>query len=229
LDTIHYFENLIDIVSEVPLLLERCASSQNSGSRRLELFEALFAQFSKISSWQRAYGAQFPTPPFWAVISRLQNPSDDRFATKLFPLVLEYRSLEVATIFIFSSTIMLHILLAILSIDDPVSGGKARFDILASSGEIVDVQTATNLPRCSAEVHLEVERLARLLCQTMEYCLQQEMGTLGVQVNCLSQSVLRKYYGKAERERELDWVRNISNARGPGFQTGLKMMLFHHE
>lgn len=123
---------------------------------------------------------------------------------------------------------MLQILLAILRMEGPAPGGKARFDFLATWSEVMDTQTVTGSPRYSADMHVEAERLARLLCQTMEYCLRQEMGTLGVQVNCLSQSVLRKYYHQAERERELDWVRNISNARGSGFQTGLKMMLFHH-
>lgn len=228
-DTNKTFENLMEIVSQVPSLLESCDALQQSPDTE-EVLQALLERLASISSWQQTYRLELRALPYWAVPSRLNNPSDDKFAAQLFPIVLEYQSLVVATLFIFSSTAMLKILLVALRLRNASTGGRGVLQtrVTQSSHTTTSSGTAQSCYTV-AQMYTEADSLARLLCQSMEYCLRQDMGTLGVQVNCLSQSVLRSFFRQAGRERELDWVRNISNAHGPGFQCGMKMMLFHHE
>ncbi|KAH7394902.1 hypothetical protein DE146DRAFT_615659 [Phaeosphaeria sp. MPI-PUGE-AT-0046c] len=223
------FEDLMDIVSEVPSLLESCDALQPPTNNE-DLLRSLLGRMTNISSWQQSYRLELHILPYWAVPSQLHHPSDDKFAARLFPLVLEYQSLVVATLFIFSSTAMLKILLVALRLANLSSRGSRASKTRAIRGDVT-IKHSNTIQFCYTvvEMQTEADRLARLLCQSMEYCLRQEMGTLGLQVNCLSQSVLRGYFWQAGRERELDWVRNISKAYGPGFLCGMKMMLFHHE
>jgi hypothetical protein len=230
-------ESLMDIVSEVPLLLERSKGLISSGGLDDEHVRSLLAVYKRMGAWKQPREPGSNNPHYWAVPSRLHNPSDDGYTNQLFPFALEYRCLNIAMLFMFGSAIMLQILSSILLLKrsdeatheeiieqtETPSGDKDRFfDTDLESGD-------TNELWPTSRVRREADKLARFLCQSIEYCCRHEMGTVGAQASCHSQFALRNYFRQTRQRRELDWCRNIKNIDGPGVRRAIEMMLFGDE
>jgi hypothetical protein len=240
-DDVEYsFESLINVVSEVPLLLEQSNELIRSGQADEGHLRSLFEVVLKIEAWQQSVRLSSMKPPYWAVPSRLHNPSDDGFASPLFPFALEYRCLNVAMLFMFGSAVMLQTLTAALRImdassvpqnnsfaqnNDPALSRPQPIQDESTTIQFQDEGTSYSAP----SIKRKADNIARFICQSIEYCCRQEMGTVGAQASCHPQFTLRNYFQRAGFKRELDWCENIKNMAGPGLRRGIDMMMFGSE
>lgn len=221
------FESLMDLVSEVPLLLEESDDVVRSGASYPQLLRNLLEVFRKISDWQKSYRLSTARPLYWAVPSRLHNSSDDGFSNRLFPFAFQFESLNVAIQIIFSSAVMLQLLSAVLILKGGV-GGSCEELLRQDTTEVDNSDAEKNLWSVPS-MKQNADRLARFLCQSIEYCFRHEMGTLGPQATCHPQWAMKDYFRHVGLERELAWCENIKNMDGPGMRPGIDLMIFGSE
>jgi hypothetical protein len=240
-DAVKSLETLMDVITDVPLLLEKSDEIIKSGTEDLEHCRNLLAAFQKIVTWQQWCKLSSTKPLYWAVPTRSHNPSEDGLATQLFPFALEYECLNVAMLFIFSSAVMLQVLSAALLLQR--AGGLPEGDInqqftsrisddlqVDANGNIHLVSQLVDAHAWSiSRIRSEGDKIARFLCQSTEYCFRREMGTVGTQAMCHPQYTLRNYLRQVGLVRELDWCINIRNMKGPDLGRGLVMMMFGNE
>jgi len=76
-------------------------------------------------------------------------------------------------------------------------------------------------------IKAEADRLARYICQSIEYLYRVDHGILGPQSTTYSQSVLRKFFRETKGyERELAWILQVKGMQGPGHRVGVELMTF---
>jgi hypothetical protein len=229
-------ESLMDMVSEVPLLMERSNELISFGQLDGENLLSLLKAVSEIGAWQQARKLSSPKPLYWAVPSRLHNPHDDGFASPLFPISLEYRSLNMAMLFMFSSAVMLQMLTAAARMMETTAAHDSLFahSCNASPDQQESNEDESTIFRFHDDatsyslryVRRKADNIARFICQSIEYCCRQEMGTVGAQASCHPQYTLKIYFQRAGLQRELEWCKNIKNMAGPGLRRGIDMMMF---
>jgi hypothetical protein len=185
----------------------------------LEYIQTLLGKSHQIASWQQAYRLGSKELVSWTIPSKLHNPADDGFTNKLFPFAIEYKCLNDAMLLMFSSAVMLQLLSAAILAGE--AHGKVHTDNI-----YLKFLDAEQRPWSLAALKAEANRLARFLCQSMEYCCRYEMGTVGAQASCHPQYALGHYFRQAGLARELDWCKNIKNMDGYGLRRGIDMMLF---
>lgn len=231
-DTASSLDCLMDTIAEVPSLLERSQRMENSDLGDMEYIRDILDKSYQVASWQHAYRFDSDKVVSWTIPSRLHNPSDDKFANKLFPFALEYKCLNDAMLLMFSSAVMLQLLSAAIRTGEAnetpansVWGYQTHQDFDTNS-TYPTFLNAERRPWCLPAIKAEADRLARYLCQSMEYCCRCEMGTVGAQATCHSQYALGHYFRRVGLARELDWCKNIKNMDGPGLRRGIDMMLF---
>ena len=206
------YETLIDLASEAPLLLEKSDAAITSSTPNLSLLPGLLTVFHHLCAWQHAYKLSIAKPLYWAIPSRVHNPCDDTHGSRLFPFALEFSSLDSAIPFIFSSAVMLQILSAALLLAEQQSMSSRQQETPPSSSD-------DDTPHWSGlDIKREADRLARFLCQSMEYCFRHEMGTLGAQATCLPLWATASYFRQVGMKRELEWCRQIKDMDGPGLR-----------
>jgi hypothetical protein len=222
----------MDHVIEVPCLLEESDKLIRSGLMDEERLKDLLTAFKRIQTWQQWCKLSSGKPLYWAVPSRSTNPADDGFETQLFPFALEYKCLKIATLFIFSSAVMLQMLSAALSfhatniniqLKTPPYGD---FKDNTSSSTNYELQEEDSGIWSSLRIRVEADKVARFLCQSTEFCFRQEMGTVGTQAMCHPLFAMRDYFYQTSQARELEWCQNIRNIRGVGIRTSMQIMLF---
>jgi hypothetical protein len=232
----------MDLITDVPLLLEKSDEMIRSKSEDPEHCRSLLTSCQKIVNWQQWCKLGSASPLYWAVPTRAQNPSDDGFATQLFPFALEYECLHVAMLFVFSSAVMLQLLSAALMLHQQRDGLPEDNISQQSSPHALDethLKAQENTYFMSqfvgpetwslSQIRSEADRTARFLCQSTEYCFRRDMGTVGTQAMCHPQYILRSYFRQVGLVRELDWWRNIKNMKGPDLSRGIEMMMFGNE
>jgi hypothetical protein len=238
------FDELIDILSDVSALLAEMntliSGSNNSILNwRATLLHSLLSLADRLDTWQCGFRSIHSKAPFWAVHSNIHNPTDDAFKDKLFPFSIEFESLDTAILFVLCWGAMLEVLGAILrlynfffaSLDRPPTL-EALLGYGSQESQIqVGILTTQSMPSSKftsiLDIKAETDRLARLLCQCMEFCHRIEMGTLGPQATCYVQWAIQSYFRwNAGYERELSWALNIKNMRGPGSRCGIELMTF---
>jgi hypothetical protein len=241
------FDELIDIMAGVPVLLEESdmlingtlVSVENIDFLRGNILRSYLLVVKKLSNWQLEVRADHPSQFYWAVPSSLDNPADVKFESKLVPFALEFDSLDTAVMFCLSWGVMLQLLMDVMSLYSYFFGNMANPPSLAEvlmetqkgpkfSKESLETYLFPGLEQLSIEsVRQKADQLSRHLCQTVEFFHRIDMGTLGSQSTCYMQWIVRKYFrSHAGNERELEWVMNIKNMEGPGFRFGIELMTF---
>lgn len=211
-------DQLMDIVCELPRKLDLATKvsfgGQSGDSEATAAVIALWSILRDIYDWQMSLYAASRTPLYTAVPSKLINPSDDIHDMKLFPFSLEFLSLEAATDFMMSWAFQLHIHIILQS-------------LIEEMGEAVIVPSQfVDLHNSLSSVQREAEKLARLICQSIEYCHRIKMGTFGPQIMIYPQWVMRQFFARCGSERELQWCDNIRDMSGVGTRCGIKLMSF---
>jgi hypothetical protein len=175
-------------------------------------------------------------PLYWARTSVLSSPNEAENAEKLFPMVLEFQSLDIAIALAFSWAVLLQIYCSLIRIFELLQSNSIDASKLMESQ-----QRGCNAPSPNHENHpppltpwpslsfcrADAHSLSRLICQSLEYCHKFEMGMLGPQAITYPQWILRRYFRfHAGHEREFQWCRDFKNMRGPGHRCGVEMMMF---
>ena len=228
------FHELIDVACEVPVLLEESnvlISNWNimPAQRRANLFKASLAVLEKLHDHLQRYSAEKVRPLYWAVPSSLYNPADDPYKSKLFPFALQFESLETSCQVVLWWAIVCQVLSSMIDLYQHFFGNS----ILSSA---IDQSKPEDLPGpelflnsrypTMLSIKEEADKLARCICQSIEYCHKIENGTIGPQGTTYAQWVLKSYFRRFHYERELVWCLNIKNMRGPGFRNGIELMEF---
>jgi hypothetical protein len=225
------FQGLIDVAYEVPVLLEESETLIASCNIlpeqwRASLLEPSLAVLEKLHDRHQKYRAGNARPLYWAMPSGVDSPADDTYKSKLFPFALQFESLETATQVILWWAIVLQVLCSMIDLYQHFFGSSILSSAFnQSKSEGPEPLLNSRFPTISS-VKEEADKLARHLCQSIEYCHKIENGTIGPQTTTYPQWVLKSYFQKFHYERELVWCLNIKNMRGPGFRNGIELMGF---
>ncbi|KAE8446543.1 hypothetical protein EG329_011875 [Mollisiaceae sp. DMI_Dod_QoI] len=228
------FHELIDVACEVPVLLEESDMLIASCNIMPEQwmaspFKASLDALERLHDRHQRYRAEVGKPLYWAMPSGVDNPADDPYDSKLFPFALEFESLETASQVVLWWAIILQVLCSMIDLYQHFFGSS----IFSSSFDQSTPEDLTGLePRLNSRfptmssVKEEADKVARCLCQSIEYCHKIQHGTIGPQMTTYGQWVLKSYFRRFHYERELGWCLNIKNMRGPGFRQGIELMGF---
>lgn len=223
------FHGLIDVASEVPVLLEQ--SDVLMASRDIipthlweNVFDSSLIVLEKLHDHHETIRVKTQRALYWAVPSRAHNPADDLYENKLFPFALEFASLEIASQIVFWWAVFVHVLSSIINLHEHFFG-----DSYSGPKNITLPEPRFNSRFPSiASIKEEADKFTRYLCQSIEYCYKRENGTIGPQMTTYAQWVLGSYFRKFHLERELAWCISIKNMKGPGFRHGIELMGFYN-
>ncbi|KAH7250875.1 hypothetical protein BKA59DRAFT_471370 [Fusarium tricinctum] len=216
------FGGLLDLAIDVPSIMAEAydlSHTEYSFEQSLPYINLLMKKFYNIDSWRalqnKTTWEQSQTPVYWSVPAKASNPTDSYYTDKLFPFALIFESIESASSWIFGSTMMLDILDTVLLL-------RPNATLPRLNGSLDD-SIILSVPDT---VQSDADKIARLLCQAIEYCYRTENGTFGPQITCYAQATLRTYFAHRGLHRELDWCRAISDMTGPGASFGIGLMQF---
>lgn len=223
---------LIDVAWEVPAVLEESDILMASGitipeQLRTYNFRPSLDVIEKLQDSQQRYRDELKRPPYWAMPSTADNPADEVYNSKLFPFALHFHSIETATYLILYWAIILQVHCNILGLYLHFFGDTIFSPAInLSDSENLTKPLLNSRVATLTSIKEEADKLARYLCQSIEYCYRIENGTIGPQLTCYAQWILKLYFRQFHYERELVWCLNIKNMRGPGFHSGIELMCF---
>ena len=231
------FHNLLDIVCEVPILLE--ATDKLTASPNLipnqwnsNLFSASLDVLEKLNNCHEKHRAITGRPLYWTVPSGVNNPADEPYNSKLFPFALQFDSLQTASHVVLWWAIILQVLCSMINLHQHVLGDSTLSPAFDQSNfeDLMGPELPLNsrYPTMSS-VKEEADKLARCICQSIEYCHKIENGTIGPHMTTYAQWVLKSYFRRFHQERELALCLNIKKMRGPGFRHGIELMGFQDQ
>lgn len=249
------FDQLIDIASEVPVLLEETEGLLGCPLGGLGFLPmqgvCLMRKYAcilrRLCTWQERLRTtdKSDKPLYWTVPSALSHPNQVEGSEILFPRVLEFRSLNVAIPLLFAWAIRVQIynnLIRIYSLIGRTSTDAPSFrEIFRPQTDNPTNDTANEYdytfqsqidptsddgPSMISSV-TEADRLTRLICQGLEYCHKSRMGLLGPQCTTFPQWAIRNYFRHHPgHEREMKWCQDFRNMRGEGSRCGIETMRF---
>ena len=228
------FHELIDVASEAPAVLEQSdllmsESGTLSDQEMGNIFSTSLTVIEKLEDRQQRYRAEIGRPLFWTMPSSVENPADESYDSKVFPFALHFNNLETASQVILLWSITLQVLCSMLDLYErffDTSALSPAFKRSNAADATVPVPILNSRFPTMLSVKAEADKLARYLCQTIEYCHRISNGTIGPQMTCYSQWILKSYFRRLNYKRELAWCLNIKNMRGPEFRHGIELMGF---
>jgi hypothetical protein len=134
--------------------------------------------------------------------------------------------LTVAMLLILNFAAILQVISTVLALLSKFPTLHQAFALMDRNAKEGETSTSINPKFSSASaIRSEADRLARMICQSVEYCHRQEMGTIGPQSSTYGRWVVGRYYREAGLRRELDWCLNIKNMSGPNSRCGITVMI----
>ncbi|EXJ87785.1 hypothetical protein A1O1_04712 [Capronia coronata CBS 617.96] len=238
------------LLEEMDQLTSSCNTTMPvNGHAREDLLKPSLAVLEKLYERQERYKVEKGTSLlYWAVPSSVDNPTDDG-GPKLFPFALQFESLETACHMILWWAIVLQVLGSMIDLHEHFFGTSAtattttpttlpstsdskvarargpESESESESGPLLFSYSESS-PTSISSIVEQADKLARYICQSIEYCYQLENGIIGPQLTAYAQWVTKLYFRRFRRDRELAWCSNIKNMRGPGFRHGIELMGF---
>lgn len=175
---------------------------------------------------------------YWACPTSLWHPLDDVLGYKLFPFSLEFASFQHAVILVLAWAFVVLILSKMTNLYTKVydiTGNVEFLDAVLQSLKfepaVVQQSQAMNHDRPSLwALHVEADKWARHICQSIGYLYRVDMGILGPQSTTYGQWAARKYFLEHPgHDRELEWCLRIKDMRGPAHRFELQLMSFEDE
>jgi hypothetical protein len=232
----------------VPAVLERATSLSSIVDRNAFLKEStavvqsMFTMLKSFQAWHDDFWKASPTPRAWPVPSRAVNPADVEPSNKIFPFCFEFESLNVSVVITmcWAITVTLHSnIIQICELVQVKLGHPIELeDLLVETGiTVVDEANQYSSQKSSPssahkgcllyQIKGEGTKLARYLCQSMEYHHRVDMGTYGGHAVTYSSWSARQYFRlHPGHEREWSWLQNMHKMEGPGTRWGIAMMIF---
>ncbi|KAI0427920.1 hypothetical protein F5Y09DRAFT_332959 [Xylaria sp. FL1042] len=249
-------DEVYHMIGDVPTMLGQAATLSFIADANVLLNESaivvrdMLAIVDIIEAWHDAFWKAAPTntPRYRLVPSTAINPADrngDGGEDKVFPYCFEFESLNVGVPIVMCWAVIAQLYSNIIQICELVElrlGYPHRIALGALLARIDDTNASSvdmsSLPLAAAatsnkknmsidNIASEGTRMARYVCQSLEYYHRVEMGTYGGHSTTYPCWSARQYFRlHAGHEREEAWVRNIHNMKGPGTRWGLSMMTF---
>ncbi|KAI9742973.1 MAG: hypothetical protein M1818_003268 [Claussenomyces sp. TS43310] len=243
-------DEVYQMIADIPTLLARAITLSSIDDQSTFLKESaavaqsVLAMVKSVESWHDEFWKASPTPRSWSVPSCAANPADVDPSNKIFPFSFEFESLSVAVPVVMCWSVIAQLYSNVIQIHDLVQARLGCYieleALLAQANNIVVDATSTseassqNTPLFTAdkgrliqEIHSEGTRMARYVCQSMEYHHRIEMGTYGGHATTYPSWSARQYFRlHPGHEREWSWLQNMHKMEGPGTRWGLSTMAF---
>lgn len=236
-------DRVYEMVADVPALLEQAVSLSQIGAQStlLEKSSAVMKSLRAIANSLRLWHDEFceasPTPQYWLVPSRVASPDGSDNAERLFPLCFEFLSLDAAVPIVMCWAVAAQLYSHVVQICDLVQSKLdshidvgyllSPSDITAPSSGISLTPVAVDNDHPEIDAEREGAKMARSVCQSLEYFHRVEMGTYGSHATTYPCWSSRQYFRiHPGYERELSWVQNVHRLEGDGMRWGLSMMTF---
>ncbi|KAI1106700.1 hypothetical protein F4804DRAFT_8403 [Jackrogersella minutella] len=238
------------MVADIPAILEQAIVLTSISDHDTLMREAaavtqsLLAMINSIEFWHDEFWKASLIPRAWLVPSCASNPADVDPSDRIFPLCFEFESLDVAVAVAMCWSVTAHLHSNVIQIYDLV---EARLDrhitlnylMAQAEAPVVDATSlleassqnsrsyAAHKDRSIQDVQSEGTRMARQVCQSLEYFHRIEMGTYGGHATTYPCWSARQYFRlHSGHEREMLWLQSLHDMKGPGTRWGLSMMTF---
>lgn len=167
---------------------------------------------AKLDAWLQEMNGEVPAPHYWAHLSNIANPIDDRENRKIFPISFHFPNISIAkvlmdywalAIIVYStSSLIYESFLGADGLDRPAHPAD---DQHASARAYVPKGDALPPPSRAQNPGL-TKTLADNIAQSMEYCLCKDMGMLGPQWTLFALRVALQSYRAFPASLELEWL-----------------------
>ncbi|KAI1477455.1 hypothetical protein K445DRAFT_322768 [Daldinia sp. EC12] len=235
------------MVADIPAFLERAAALPSISDHIMFVKEAasvtqsILAMVDAVESWHDEFWKASPTPRSWSVPSQATNPTDVDPSNKIFPFCFEFESLGVAVVVVMCWSVCAQLYSTVIQIHNLVQARLGRHIDLQTLLDQADASPVnlgspssqnTLLPgpsstRSIQDIQSEGARMARFVCQSMEYFHRIEMGTYGGHATTYPSWSARQYFRlHPGHEREWLWIQNMHMMEGPNTRWGLSLMTF---
>lgn len=231
------------MVADVPALLEQAVSLtwiDAEGTlleRSSAVTKSLLAMAKSLRIWHDEFLEASPTPQYWLAPSRVASPANTDNAERLFPLCFEFQSLDSAVPIVMCWAVLAQLYSHVIQICDlvqsrldrhiDVEGLLSRGETTAASSEQTSEPSAIDIDHPAIDAQIEGGKMARSVCQSLEYFHRVEMGTYGSHATTYPCWSSRQYFRlHPGYKRELSWVQNVHQMEGDGLRWGLSMMTF---
>lgn len=217
-------DRLADCLAQAPAILQRSNLLPFLDSQQqVELVQQMVRECLKIDNMlqQILDEAELATPGplYWPVLSRTNNPTDDEASGKLFPVAYHFTDLKTAALLMLSwaSLVMLW------------SGLCRLYDHIETiSPDLIHTADSTGPPHDDRLPPLghrsDYLSMARNVCQSVEYCLQEEMMISGALLVTPALSfVIGTLKDRPQCAREVAWMRAAMDMVP---QRGLRMVTY---
>lgn len=186
-------QKLYDIGEELAVLLAKADGARStktdhaSTADRSNLLQDCTLLEDKLDAWFEQFSADVPAPHYWAEFSRLQNPVDYEEDRKLFPVSFHFPNIVLARVLLdyWAIAILLYgtsmiVFGSLAGQSKPPGPAHAPMDKHAQANILQPRSPRISLPRAIQNPNL-IKSMADNICQSIEYCLAEDMGTLGSQ------------------------------------------------
>lgn len=238
------------MIADFPGILERAVALPSISDQSVLLKESaavtqsILAMVESVESWHDGFWKASPTPRSWSVPSRAVNPADADPSNKIFPFCFEFESLGVAVPVVMCWSVSTQLYSTVIQIHSLVQARLGRQidlkDLLSQAGAtVIDAASPSESPNRNTllpntgtgssiqDIQSEGTRMARYVCQSMEYFHRIEMGTYGGHATTYPSWSARQYFRlHPGHEREWLWIQNMHMMEGPNTRWGLSMMTF---
>ncbi|KAI1767478.1 hypothetical protein GGR53DRAFT_112461 [Hypoxylon sp. FL1150] len=244
-------EEVFQMSADVPSILEQAVALSSVTnhdallSESATLAKSFLAMVESFESWLDACWKASSTLRVWSVPSRVTNPADTDPSEKVFPFCFEFESLVVAVPVIMCWAVIAQLYSNVIQIHDLIEARLGRRitlqHLLAQAGAVAVIDgpgasgasgQSTPLPtagegRSIEDIRAEGTKMARNVCQSLQYMHQVEMGTYGGHATTYPAWSARQYFRlHPGHEREAAWLQNTHKMKGPGTRWGLAQMRF---
>ncbi|KAI0469620.1 hypothetical protein F4859DRAFT_487242 [Xylaria cf. heliscus] len=236
------------LLADIPTMLGQAVTLSSIGDRDVFLKESaivaqsMLAMVKSVEFWHDEFCETSPTPRYWSVPSSAANPADVHLTTKVFPSSFEFESLNVAVPIVmcwaiaaqlYSNVIQIHGLVEArlghqISLRDMLAQADAPLlDMTNDPFAVPDLPFAAAKDRSIEDITSEGTRMARWVCQSLEYFHRTEMGTYGGHSTTYPCWSARQYFRlHPGHKREWSWLENMHKMKSTGTRWGLSMMTF---
>ncbi|KAI1120340.1 hypothetical protein F5Y10DRAFT_258624 [Nemania abortiva] len=234
------FDEVFHIIADVPTMLGQAVTLSSIDDRDVFMRESAVVVQSMLSMvtyiliWLDCFLRDSTTPRFWSIPSTAESIADVGPSNKVFPSCFEFESLTVATPTIMCWAVTAQLYSNVIQIHDLVTRRLThhiKLEDLLAKADIAIMDVAISLTGRMAQsiddIKREGSRMARYVCQSLEYFHRVELGTFGGQSTTYSRWSARQYFRlHPGHEQEWVWIQNVHNMKGDGTRWGLTMMAF---
>ncbi|EXJ84468.1 hypothetical protein A1O3_05136 [Capronia epimyces CBS 606.96] len=192
-------DQLLDIMAQIATLIEKAArlttAFDDLHAQRIALVQQGWEFHSQLKNWYQGFLQKQAGPLYY------ERPSSSRFLSQpasVFPKSLHFQNFKIARLHLSYWTVLLLLYSSILAI--PFS---SLSDVNPTSNLITSVENEFT--------HRQALELARMIAQSMEYLLSEDMHILGPQKVFFALRAAMHVFASTEAEdgQEMDWCKEI--------------------